>query len=974
VKKLSSRLILLTFFIISSMTVFPVAAETVIIDFEDLPAGAQITTQYAGLTFSGETIVLEKPYYTYEDYPPVSGTKVLGSINGSIRIDFSIPVLGAGIWYTSTRSNGFLEAYDNQGNLVESTFGTANLGSTTHLQVNSTTNIAYIIVHDDGYYLTIDDLTYEKPDTNTSGEIIDTTFRPNPNGYQFYNNVSEEEISLWKKASWEIFREAYGPSLVDDNDLAKKYYDKKYSKCIGNGRCFGFSASSLVLYGDNFSTYNLILNDDAYWKSAPLFTTTVRDWIGYYQAKQYYSSVIKARSLKTGPTNVYSSIKDRMSNGSWINDPMVIDFWWWEDPYTDKNSNNKYDPGEYDGKGKMRIAGHTVVPYKIEESRDQSSAKVFVYDSNHPGENNIYFDFNFTQNTVSPLKDGDNDNEWVKSGASGYYDNYFRINARPIAAVRLSEIEQKPDEIPSFETISSTANLLYTDESGNHLGYFSGRFISEISGAYEVKVTGQNDFDDSAETYLIPEMNLKREIIGLDDYISTVTAFKGHSLAIANVKVSPGSVDELNIPKDGSSVEFISGKGTSTLSLLLERQETGISQIARVNTSQIEANGAVNLSNIDGNISIQNRGLPRTCSLYLEQIGSNPNSDDSIKNITIENNSIVYIKPSNWNNITNSEVKIEYDIGADGNVDSTEIIHQKDTTPPSTTTHLQSSYDITWINWTWTNPLDQDFNYTEVYLNGVFQTNTSAEYFNASGLQPETSYTLGTRTVDKDGNVNENWVNSTAITGKNIVPDIEKPVIQSVILFPANATSGSEINITVNATDNVEVSEVKADDVPLIKESNGLWRGNLTASSSNGDYSVLIKTNDISGNTAEASAPYHVVQLSGGASIAVSPKISSVTAGNNVSLTIKVKNAQSIDDTFKVWMSVSELPASSQANLTWFDWTEQQVKLRAGEEVTLSAKIDVPTGTAAGRKLFRVNVKSETIGISGFNTGYLTIS
>jgi PKD repeat protein len=288
-------------------------------------------------------------------------------------------------------------------------------------------------------------------------------------------------------------------------------------------------------------------------------------------------------------------------------------------------------------------------------------------------------------------------------------------------------------------------------------------------------------------------------------------------------------------------------------------------------------------------------------------------------------------------------------------------------------TALNSTNCSTWINWTWHNPIDSNFNHTEIYLNGIFQNNTIAEYFNATSLQPDTSYTLSTRTVDFYGNVNETWVNSTATTSKEM-PDVEKPVIQSVVLFPANTTAGSKINITVNATDNVGVAEVKADNISLIKENDGLWRGNITAPSTRGDYSLLVKANDISGNAAVTSAPYHVVQLSGSASIAASPKISSVTAGSNVSPAIIVKNSQNTDDTFKVWVSVSELPASSQANLTWFGWTEKSIKLRAGEEITLPVKVDVPAGTAAGRKLFRINVKSETTGISGFNTGYLTIT
>ena len=127
-------------------------------------------------------------------------------------------------------------------------------------------------------------------------------------------------------------------------------------------------------------------------------------------------------------------------------------------------------------------------------------------------------------------------------------------------------------------------------------------------------------------------------------------------------------------------------------------------------------------------------------------------------------------------------------------------------------------------------------------------------------------------------------------------------------------------------------------------------------------------------NTAEISVPYRVVQLSGGANIAVSPRSSSVAAGNTVSLSIKVKNTQNIDDTFKVRISVSDLPASYQADLSWFNWTEKVVTLKAGEEILVPMEVTVPDGTAAGRKLFRTNVNSEASSITGFDTGYLVIS
>jgi hypothetical protein len=59
-------------------------------------------------------------------------------------------------------------------------------------------------------------------------------------------------------------------------------------------------------------------------------------------------------------------------------------------------------------------------------------------------------------------------------------------------------------------------------------------------------------------------------------------------------------------------------------------------------------------------------------------------------------------------------------------------------------------------------------------LDGVFKTNTSDAYYNATDLAAETTYEMGTHTVDNHGNVNTTtWVNQTATTlaAPNSPPD-----------------------------------------------------------------------------------------------------------------------------------------------------------------------------------------------------------
>jgi hypothetical protein len=51
-----------------------------------------------------------------------------------------------------------------------------------------------------------------------------------------------------------------------------------------------------------------------------------------------------------------------------------------------------------------------------------------------------------------------------------------------------------------------------------------------------------------------------------------------------------------------------------------------------------------------------------------------------------------------------------------------------------------------------------------VYLVGVFKTNTSDAYYNATNLVPDTTHEISTRTLDTNGNINTIWMNPTATT------------------------------------------------------------------------------------------------------------------------------------------------------------------------------------------------------------------
>lgn len=106
-----------------------------------------------------------------------------------------------------------------------------------------------------------------------------------------------------------------------------------------------------------------------------------------------------------------------------------------------------------------------------------------------------------------------------------------------------------------------------------------------------------------------------------------------------------------------------------------------------------------------------------------------------------------------------------------------------DITPPGPVTGLgEVALDENFIAWHWNDPVDADLDHVEIWLNGTFLENVAAgvEVYGAYGLLSETTYEIQTRTVDTDGNINQNWVNDTATTTADLTP----PVITNVTATP----------------------------------------------------------------------------------------------------------------------------------------------------------------------------------------------
>ena len=118
-----------------------------------------------------------------------------------------------------------------------------------------------------------------------------------------------------------------------------------------------------------------------------------------------------------------------------------------------------------------------------------------------------------------------------------------------------------------------------------------------------------------------------------------------------------------------------------------------------------------------------------------------------------------------------------------------------DSIPPASVDNLHNvSYALDYINWTWADPADEDFQKVLVYLDGVpkGEVPKGVMYFNATGLEQAT-YTIGIRTVDINGTENATLKTHTAAT---ILP--EGRYINGTVMEKGTTNGIQGVNVTTN--------------------------------------------------------------------------------------------------------------------------------------------------------------------------------
>lgn len=90
--------------------------------------------------------------------------------------------------------------------------------------------------------------------------------------------------------------------------------------------------------------------------------------------------------------------------------------------------------------------------------------------------------------------------------------------------------------------------------------------------------------------------------------------------------------------------------------------------------------------------------------------------------------------------------------------------------PNSITSLILVSKGIGSIYWSWINPTSPGFSQAIIYINSVNVANISGNAYNATGLSPNTPYTININTKDTNGRVNNTVVSNTQTTFASTYP------------------------------------------------------------------------------------------------------------------------------------------------------------------------------------------------------------
>lgn len=469
-------------------------------------------------------------------------------------------------------------------------------------------------------------LVYINSDFNTDPEVDNQSRAITGTGFSFDNfaeNTGEKIIkdffhlynynSLWY-SDWQgnFFWKWSTDKLIDAMKTR-----------TGNGTCFGHNFKAWELYRgyDDYLNYKTTA-ESAYDLTQSSIEREIKGTFFYQYAQEFDSHYNE--NLQAGEylvDSVYEAIKDHL------------------------NQNGKADLiiGLTDGNG----GGHAVTPYRIEEAEDGTEARVYVYDSNEPGDEENYITFELDANPTT----------WIylpgmytgsTEGSIFYYD--------------LAELYN--GSTPTFPTKDSSdwglfamkdadfSKVLIWKPGGYKLGYDSeGNFYNSMPDSYPIWGLGAESIPtgyslSNADTYYINTFEDDVGFVAMNDQ------------AVYTVSGQTSSDDDL-VAINSSSLGYLSNDSGAKIKMTLSKIESNKAYSYELSEVSPDKYESLYISiNEDSDLSVANYGTnSNTFDVKIKKETLTGGATVEALNLSIDPSSTDIIDVKDWKDLASSMVE-----------------------------------------------------------------------------------------------------------------------------------------------------------------------------------------------------------------------------------------------------------------------------------------------------------------------------
>ncbi|HVO73607.1 MAG TPA: T9SS type A sorting domain-containing protein [Ignavibacteriaceae bacterium] len=474
------------------------------------------------------------------------------------------------------------------------------------------------------------------------------TNKPYPYFLQYVNSSSFVDWPLWvdvfteDKCYWSVFFGIY----KEDAELKWGSITRVPTNTSPQGSCFGFASTSLLAfnYSDQFfgthpgipnvpNIFSLFLNNT--------ILKTINTYFAYQYGKQTYDNDVTGQRKDARTT--LKELKTMLSSDN--PDVSTISIY----------NNGGGGPG-----------AHTMAPIRLKkDSSGPSRYRLFLYDSNNPGVDTFYILIDSVNNTWR---------DFTGLGATWTGVSHFYLEI-PISNYLNTQVMGK--KAPKIQSIAALNNIefynnekssvIYTSSAGKKIGFNNGAVTNQFENG--IAIFNKNGRPSDPIGYYLPDDSYSIEMKDIKDTIAYLSCFKKD--IIYNFKVDNSDPDQID--------NFRIDDGFSAVSRDVKEKQINIAVVSKVDSTekilemrqtQLKNNDSLYIRKLNQNdFIIKNFGTSKTYGLVLNE-RSSEHEKIFQSSIDLQANSSQLLKPA-WEDLNESELNIEVDLGNDGTIDDT---------------------------------------------------------------------------------------------------------------------------------------------------------------------------------------------------------------------------------------------------------------------------------------------------------------